>query len=183
MSQVSVIKEKEATAEAEAAEPLKRGIVIFDTRYGKTEKIARWFESGLYEANIDSFCINVKEVAVESLKEYDLICVGGPTERYSASATIKEFLKKLNGMNFSRKYGFAFDTRLRGWFSGSAAKFIEKSLKSLGLEIIASHQSATVFVVDKAWRDELLKQGEEKRFEQIGEKIGIVLASKPALRK
>jgi flavodoxin len=156
-----------------------RAYVIFDTRYGNTEKIARSFESGLKEAGIESVCVNARDVPVEALRQYDLICVGGPTEAFTASKPIREFLGKLKGLELSGKYGFAFDTKLDSRFSGSAAKFIEKELSSLNLRIIAPHESAVVFSLKErgAITGARLKEGEEKRFQQIGLQVGAALAA------
>jgi flavodoxin len=99
-----------------------RACVVFDTRYGNAEKIARSFETGLKEAGIQTICVNAKDVAVDSLMQYDLICVGAPTEAFSASKSMKEFLGKLKSIGPTGKYGFAFETKLDSRFSGSAAK-------------------------------------------------------------
>ena len=153
-----------------------RACVVFDTRYGNTEKIAKSFETGLKEAGIQTVCVNAKDLGVDSLKQYELICVGAPTEAFTASKPMKEFLGKLKSIDLSGKYGFAFDTKLDWRFSGSAAKFIEKELNNLGLQIIAPHESATVFSLKEkgAITGARLKEGEEKRFEQIGKQVGIM---------
>jgi len=155
-----------------------RACIIFDTRYGNTEKIARSYETGLREADVQTVCVNTRDVAVDSLKQYDLICVGAPTEWLTASKPMKEFLGKLKSTDLSGKYGFAFDTRLGAPLSGSAAKFIEKELKNLRLQIIAPRESALVFGVKKEEGGARLKEGEEKRFEQVGLQVGTALAAK-----
>ena len=155
-----------------------RACVVFDTRYGNTEKIARSFETGLKEAGIQTVCVNARDVAVDSLIQYDLICVGAPTEAFSAYKPMKEFLGKLKSIDLSGKCGFAFDTKLDSRFSGSAAKLIEKELKNLGLQIIAPRESAIVFGVKKEEGSARLKEGEEKRFEQVGLKVGSTLAAR-----
>lgn len=90
-------------------------------------------------------------------------------------------VEKVENVDFSGKYGFAFDTKLDRLFSGSAAKFIEKRLKHLGLEIIAQCESATVFLEDGRVGDAWLKEGEEKRFEQIGRQVGTNLLARAGL--
>ena len=157
-----------------------KAIVIFDTRYGNTEKIAKSFETGLKEAGMQTVCVNAKDVIVDSLKQYDLICVGAPTEGFSASKPMKEFLGKLKSINLSGKYGFAFDTKLNWRFSGSAAKFIEKELNDLSLRIIAPRESAIVFTLKErgAITGAKLKEGEKKRFEQIGLQVETALAAR-----
>jgi len=157
-----------------------RACVTFDTRYGNTEKIAKSFEMGLKGAGIQTVCLNAKDVAVDSLRQYDLICVGAPTEAFTASKPMKEFLGKLKSIDLSGKYGFAFDTKLDWRFSGSAAKFVERELKNLGLRIIAPRESAIVLTLKErgAITGARLKEGEEKRFEQIGTQVGTALAAR-----
>jgi len=159
-----------------------RACVIFDTRYGNTERIARSFETGLKEAGIETVCVNAKDVAVDSLKQYDLICIGAPTEGFIASKPMKEFLRKLKSIDLSEKYGFAFDTKLDSRLSGSAAKFIEKELSNLGLQIITPRESAIVFALKErgAIAGARLKEGEEKRFERVGLKVGNMKAQSDA---
>lgn len=156
-----------------------KACIVFDSRYGNMEKIARSFEAGLKEAGIQTFCVNVKEVIPQSLKEYDLIAVGGPTELTTASKPTKEFFEKLEGMDFGGKFGFAFDIKLGYPLTGSAAKFIEKKLMNLGLEIVTERASAIVIPQKKkegeGWVHEEyypLKDGEERRFEEIGKQVG-----------
>ena len=151
-----------------------RAIIIFDTRYGSTEKIARSLETGLKKAGIQTVCTNARETNPESLKEYDLICIGAPTEAFSASRPIKEFLSKLKGANLSGKHGYAFDTKIDSRLSGSAAKYIEKELSNLGLQMVAARESAIVFSLRSggAISGANLKEGEEMRFEDIGLRVG-----------
>ena len=73
----------------------KWAIVIFDSRFGNTEKIAKSFERGLAGSGIGTKCVNAKEVSAASLKDYDLVAVGGPTEWLSASKPMKIFLDNL----------------------------------------------------------------------------------------
>ena len=152
--------------------PERNGIVIYYTRYGNTEKIARSFEIWLKQVGIQTDCVNAKETSLESLKEFDLIAVGAPTEKITASKSIKEFLEKLKSIDLSGKCGFAFDTRLPFPLSGSAAKYIEKELKHMGLLITAQHSSAIVSNQKEAEGGIQLKEGEEKRFEQVGLQVG-----------
>src|SRR5215211_9194019 len=150
-----------------------KAIIIYHTRYGNTERIAKSLEVGLKEAAgiQDVVCTNVRDVvSIDSLKKYNIICIGAPTEGFTAPKPIKQFLGKMKGVNIAGKYGFAFDTRLSSRFSGSAAKYIEKELKGQGLQIVSPLESAIVFTLKDGAR---LKEGEDKRFEQVGLKLGI----------
>lgn len=153
-----------------------KACVIFATRYSNTEKIAKSLEAGLEVSGILTSSVNSNEVSVDALAEFDLICVGGPTEWHSATKPMKDFLGKLRKADLSGKFGFAFDTRLTRPFSGSAAGLIEKEMKNLGLQIIAPRESATVFLAGGTVSGAYLKEGEEERFRQIGARIGETLA-------
>jgi hypothetical protein len=51
-------------------------------------------------------------------------------------------------------------------------------LKNLGLQIIAPRESAIVFGVKEEEGGAMLKEGEEKRFEQVGLQVGTALAAR-----
>jgi flavodoxin len=147
---------------------------VFSTRYGTTERVARSLEKGLAEANFATSCYEVGRVTLESLKGYDLVCVGGPTEVFGATKTIKEFLQSARGANLAGKFGFAFDTKLDSHFSGSAAKYIEHALDDIGIRVIAHRESAVVTTRREKGQitGATLKEGEETRFEKLGAHIG-----------
>ena len=102
-----------------------KACVVFDTRYGNTGEVARALESGLRESGIQTACLGVKEVAVGSLLQYDLICIGGPTHYRKASESMQEFLESLRSEELSGRLAFAFDTKRDSFMAGSAAKDIE----------------------------------------------------------
>ncbi len=147
------------------------GIVIFDSKFGNTEKIAKSLASGLGLAGVRTECIHAGDVQVDSLTEYDLIAIGAPTQAFTASRPMKDFLQKLQGVqSLEGKYGFAFDTKFRGRIAGSGAGFIEKRLTELGMKIIRPRQSAIVKKTEGP-----LEEGEEQAFERIGFEIGSAL--------
>jgi flavodoxin len=156
-----------------------RACIIYATRFGNTEKIAKSIESGIEEAGVQTDCLGVGDVKVDSLKGYDLICVGGPTEAFGATKQVKDFLRQLEGYGFSGKYGFAFDTKLDSRLSGSAGGFIDKMLRKLGLSIVAPRESAIVHSLKgkSGTAGAVLRDGEEQRFQQLGRQIGASLVA------
>jgi len=74
----------------------KRAIVIFDSLFGNTQRIAigpeRWNPD---PGGVGVDCVNVHDVDVEKLPEYDLIAVGAPTQHLTASSSMKGFLEKM----------------------------------------------------------------------------------------
>lgn len=159
----------------------KSAIVIFDSRYGNTEKIATALAKGLLATGFQTDCVNAKEVDPASLGKYRFIAVGAPTEMITASRSIKEFLGKLKDQNLTGKFGFAFDTKLSSPLSGSAARYIEKQLKKDGLEIIMPACSAIVVSQKETKGSVVLQDGEEPKFEKIGTELGSELAKKATL--
>ena len=154
-----------------------KAIVLYNSRFGSTEKIAKSVEIGLKAAGrIETVaCTNTSDIpSLDSLKEYDILCIGAPTENMSATKSMKEFLARLKDADLSGKYGFAFDTKLDSRFSGSAAKYIEKELVNQGLRVIAPRESAIVSSIKErgAMVGSRLKEGEEKRFEEVGRLVG-----------
>jgi len=136
--------------------------------------VAKAFERGLKEAGMDAVCARTSDVIPRSLQDYDLICLGGPTELFTATKDMKEFLKAMGGIDMEGRFGFAFDTKLDSRMSGSAAKYIEHALDDWGLHMIAERQSAIVTSRKDGGKivGADLKEGEEKRFEELGTKIG-----------
>jgi len=156
-------------------------VVVYSSRYGNTERIARSFEKGLRDAGLQTTCLDTQKVDSQTLSRYDLLCVAGPTEWTSASKQMKEFLRSLKGTSLSGKFGFAFDTKLGSPLSGSAAKYIERTLSDLGVKMVAPRESAIVSNRrgGSGTPGAVLKEGEEARFEGIGLRVG-TLATRAA---
>ncbi len=168
-----------------------KACVTFDSRYGNTEKIAKSLATGLEEAGIRATCVGVSSVIVESLSEYDLICVGGPTQYRTASKAMQDFLGSLSKVDLSGKRAFAFDTKRDSLLAGSAAKYIEGALRNRGMRIVSQRQSAMIATPEAEmerreseskdeWKErrhgsEKLLGGEGGRFEQIGRQVGRAL--------
>jgi flavorubredoxin len=147
------------------------GVVIYDSKFGNTEKIAKSLAAGLRMAGIDTTCMNTNDVQIESLRDYDFVAVGAPTQAFSASRPMKDFLLNLEGVQGLRgKHAFAFDTKFASRLSGSASKYIEKTLKELGMEIVKPRQSAIVKKTEGP-----LEEGAAEAFERIGFYIGASL--------
>ena len=153
---------------------MRKGIVVYDSNFGNTEKIARAMALGLGEKGAEIDCLNVDQVDVERLAEYDFIAVGGPTHIISASKPMKEFLERLKAVDLRGLKGFSFDTRnesrmnSRMWllFENSAARVIESTLRGMKVDIVRLRCSAIV-----EGREGPLHEGMEETFRQIGVEI------------
>ena len=142
---------------------MKSAIVIFDTKFGNTEKIAKSLAEGMMEQGITVDYIKVGEVDVSKLNDYDLVAIGGPTHMFGISKPIKDLLRNFEEADLKSKKAFAFDTKYKGKFIGSAGKGIEKKLKQLQMEIIKPHLSGIV----KGSKGPL-EEGTVEKFKQTG---------------
>jgi flavodoxin len=142
---------------------MKRAIVIYDTKFGNTEKIARALARGMEKQGVKVDCVKPDGVDVDKLVEYDFLAIGGPTHAFRVSKPMKAFLERLKSVDLKGKKAFAFDTKLKSRLAGSAGKGIEKTLIGLGMSIVKPHLSA---IVRRSKGP--LEEGMEEMFERIG---------------
>ncbi len=87
-----------------------KGIIVYDTSYGNTKKIAETILETLKEAEIAADIFYVKEVKKLSAKDYDFFVLGSPTKFGTMSFTVKSFLGKVKKEEWINKPFIAFDT-------------------------------------------------------------------------
>ncbi len=114
-----------------------KALIVYDSVYGNTEKIARALGNAVAG---DVKVLHVGEVNPSELKTIDLFIVGSPTQGGRATQAVQNFLNKvpepsLKGVNVA-----AFDTRMTtklvGIFGYAAGK-IASSLKGKGGTLVA----------------------------------------------
>jgi menaquinone-dependent protoporphyrinogen IX oxidase len=86
------------------------GIVVYDTSYGNTKKIAETIAETLKEAGIEVDLFYVKDVKKLSAKDYNFLVLGSPTKFGTMSLTIRFFLGKAKSEEWMNKPFAAFDT-------------------------------------------------------------------------
>jgi len=87
-----------------------KGIVVYDTSYGNTKKIAETIAETLKESGIEVDLFYVKDVKKLSAKDYDFFVLGSPTKFGTMSFAIKFFLGKVKIEEWMNKPFVAFDT-------------------------------------------------------------------------
>jgi flavodoxin I len=123
-----------------------KSLVIYDTSYGNTSRVAFAIAKGLGD---DAAAIEVEKLGPEHLTGLTLLVVGSPTQGGRPTASMQEWLKSLPDQTVRAA---AFDTRLRGgWvqrsaldFVGYAAPRIAKALRKKGCNIIDEPQGFIV---------------------------------------
>jgi len=87
-----------------------KGIVVYDTSYGNTKKIAETIAETLRESGIEVDLFDVKDVKKLSAKDYDFLVLGSPTRFGTMSFAIRGFLGKVKSEEWMGKPFAAFDT-------------------------------------------------------------------------
>jgi menaquinone-dependent protoporphyrinogen IX oxidase len=87
-----------------------KGIVVYDTSYGNTKKIAETIAETLKESGIEVDLFYVKDVKKLSAKDYNFLVLGSPTKFGTMSFAIKFFLGKVKSEEWVSKPFAAFDT-------------------------------------------------------------------------
>lgn len=62
-----------------------KAIVLFDTLFGNTERIANSLARGMQRSGIAAECVDIKMARLEELSEYDLIALGALIQYITAS--------------------------------------------------------------------------------------------------
>jgi flavodoxin len=120
-----------------------KALVVYDSQFGNTEKIAQAIATGLSEKEETRLVRAGKEKI--DLKGIDLLVVGAPTHGGRPTVSIQEFLKSIPQNGLKDVKIATFDTRIRkggtGTFArifGYAAGRIDSDLKHLGGISVAS---------------------------------------------
>ena len=98
-------------------------LVVFDTQFGNTEKVARAIGKGLEGAGLVRIA-SLAEAKEIDLKEIDLLVVGGPTQGHRPRPELRSWVEEIPAVIFERAALATFDTRLNwpAFLAGSAAK-------------------------------------------------------------
>lgn len=134
-------------------------LVIYDSSYGNTERIAHAIAGALGEHG-KVRVVSAGEIHTLSKEGLDLLVVGAPTQRHGVPAAVKDLLESTAGEALRDLRALAFDTRYHHtrWITGSAAKEIGKLLRALGCRLLAPPESFFV-----AGEEGPLEPGEEDR--------------------
>jgi flavorubredoxin len=143
---------------------MKKAIVVYDSVYGNTEKVARAIAQGLENSGgIKAEVVRAENADIAGISEYDIIIVGAPTHAWKPSEKVRNFLDRIDPSILHGKKGFAFDTKYKSRLAGSAAKKIQSTLSKLGIEIVTESVSAIVKASEGP-----LEEGTEDKFMKIG---------------
>ena len=121
-----------------------RVLVVFDTTYGNTARIARAIGETL--AADAAVSVDVRPVALVGRPDpadLDLLVVGGPTQRHGLSQTLAIWLDELGRGTLTGVPAATFDTRYRmpKLLTGFAAEAAAHRLRRAGCRLVVPPES------------------------------------------
>jgi flavodoxin I len=150
-----------------------KGVVVYDTSYGNTQKIAETIAETLKESGMEADTFYVKDLKKLSAKEYDFLVLGSPTKFGTMSLAVKGFLGKVKSKEWTNKPFAAFDTENPENIEkkqGSAAEKIADRLKEKQMEQLLPVLKALVL----GWKGPL-QEGEIERTREYARELAFKL--------
>ena len=92
-----------------------KALVIYDSQYGNTAQIAQAIADGLKSAATDTIEVDLRKIddaRPEQLSGLDVLVVGSPTQRFSTTSAMRDFLKDIPKKALAGVTVAGFDTRL-----------------------------------------------------------------------
>jgi len=113
-----------------------RALIVYDTIWDSTRKIALALQAGLEEAGVPVTVrflqtSHISEV-MDDVLETKAILIGSPTLNNGMMPTVSALLTYMKGLRPKNRLGFAFGSY--GW-GGQGAKEVAAALKDMGMEI------------------------------------------------
>lgn len=116
-------------------------LVIYDSVYGNTKLIAHAIGSGL---GANTPVVAVADVKPEMLNGVGLLVVGSPINAWRPTVKISAFLSNLKPGQLAGVKAVAFDTRVKLFIHGNAAKLIADALVRAGATMIGDPEGFIV---------------------------------------
>ena len=116
---------------------MKKVLVVYLSRTGNTEKMAKAIGDGIRETGVDVEVKKSKGTALDDLVAAEVVVLGSPTYFCTMSGNMKAFIDKsiqIYPDKLANKIGAAFGSY--GW-SGEAVKIITKELEAMNFNMIA----------------------------------------------
>jgi flavodoxin len=112
-----------------------KAVVVFDSAYGNTKAVAEAIPGSLGE--LQATPVPVDDFQPGSLTAGDLLVVGSPINGWHPTPKITALLAGLGNGALHGVKAAAFDTRVRMFIHGDAARKMTRALKAGGADIIA----------------------------------------------
>ncbi len=117
--------------------PQKRAVIVYDTMWHTTEKMAFALGSGLEDVGVPMRVMSLKEnhhsAVMTELADCGAVLVGSPTHNNNILPYVAAMLTYMKGLRPQNRVGAAFGSY--GW-SGESPKIIHEWMSSMGIEMV-----------------------------------------------
>ncbi|HHE39089.1 MAG TPA: FprA family A-type flavoprotein [Candidatus Cloacimonetes bacterium] len=145
-----------------ANEVENKALIIYDTMWKSTEKIAHTIQEAFEEKDVHTKMFNLQVNHISDIMTEILtakyICIGSPTLNNNILPTVSAFLTYLKGLAPKSRIGLAFGSY--GW-GGQSVGIIENELKQCGFDIL--EQIRIQYIPD----EKTLTKKKEKLLDQL----------------
>jgi flavodoxin len=102
-------------------------LIVYDTKYGNTEKVANLIAEGITSIDGNEVIVNnVKEIKLKEETSYDLILIGSPNHFGKHIGSVKKFINKLPKSQINVNAYAVFDTYITVDFEKAVKKMEEQ---------------------------------------------------------
>ncbi|MFC1752901.1 FprA family A-type flavoprotein [Thermoproteota archaeon] len=116
---------------------LNKALIIYDTMWGSTEKIAIALYNAFEEKDISVQLMNLQTTHISDIMtqimDSKYICVGSPTLNNNIMPAVSAFLTYMKGLSPKNRVGIAFGSY--GW-GGQSVGQVHESLKECGFDLM-----------------------------------------------
>ena len=113
---------------------MPKAVIIYDSRSGNTEIMAKAIEEGLKEAGVEVLSKRTVDAKEGDLAGTDAVVLGAPTYHHDLFASMKTFLFKMEKADLKGKLGAAFGSY--GW-SGESVQIMADTMEHIfGMDVM-----------------------------------------------
>ena len=87
---------------------MAQAIIVYDTRSGNTERMAKTVEEGMKEAGVEVLSKRTVNAKADDLTNVDAVVLGAPTYHHDLIQSMKTFLFEMEKADLKGKVGAAF---------------------------------------------------------------------------
>lgn len=117
--------------------PARKAVIVYDTMWQSTDRMARAIADGLLEKGVDVKLMrlraNDRSDVMTELLDAGAVVVGSPTLNNGIFPTVADMLAYMKGLKPKNKIGAVFGSY--GW-SGEAVTIIAQELKEMGIQLV-----------------------------------------------
>lgn len=123
---------------------LMKYIMIYWSRFGNGEKVVNYISNKLNEKNIETNIFKTNDADPKNLPDADLYIFSTPTEAFNIQRNMRNFIKKIEGMD-GKKFGIINTHAMnRNWLNKLEKLLIKKNMKMVaGIDFRIGERSQT----------------------------------------